>query len=155
SSLSACTQALAAADAGYLRLAFDYAAEAALVDLHDLYRNTRDGLHMASLAGTWIALVMGFGGLRDYGDVLAFARRLPDGLPRLQFSILPRSRCRRVEVTAQPAGYPLVTRARDALRVKHHGELLLVAEEPVVRPIPPAQDRKPPMQPPGRAPKQR
>ncbi|MGC8492937.1 MAG: glycoside hydrolase family 65 protein, partial [Syntrophobacteraceae bacterium] len=66
SSLSACTQAVLAAEVGHLRLALDYAAEAALLDLQDLEHNTRDGLHMASLAGTWIALVNGFGGMRDY-----------------------------------------------------------------------------------------
>src|SRR6185295_5303282 len=41
SSLSACTEAVAAADAGHLRLAFDYAAEAALMDLHDVEHNAR------------------------------------------------------------------------------------------------------------------
>ncbi len=103
SSLSACTEAIAAADAGHLRLAFDYAAEAALVDLHDLQRNTADGLHVASLAGTWIALVMGFGGLRDLGESLTFAPRLPDALTRLSFSIRHRGRCLHVEVTTQAA----------------------------------------------------
>ena len=79
SSLSACTEAVAAADAGHLRLAFDYAAEAALMDLHDLEHNARDGLHLASLAGTWIAFVCGFGGMRGRGETLdvraAAARR--------------------------------------------------------------------------------
>ena len=36
------------------------------MDLHDLHHNTRDGLHIASLAGAWIALVAGFGGMRDH-----------------------------------------------------------------------------------------
>ena len=43
------------------------------MDLHDLEHNTRDGLHIASLAGTWIALVAGFGGMRDH-----------DGQPQLR-----------------------------------------------------------------------
>ena len=64
SSLSACTQAVMAAEVGHLDLAFDYLGEAALMDLRDLEHNTRDGVHIASLAGTWIALVDGFGGLR-------------------------------------------------------------------------------------------
>ena len=67
SSLSACTQAVIAAEVGYLELAYDYLAEAALVDLDDLNRNTRDGLHIASLAGTWMACVAGLGGMRDHG----------------------------------------------------------------------------------------
>ena len=58
SSLSACTEAVAAADAGYLRLAFDYAAEAALMDLHDREHNARDGLHIA-VAGRHLDRVRG------------------------------------------------------------------------------------------------
>ena len=64
SSLSACTQAVMAAEVGHLDLAFDYLGEAALMDLRDLENNTRDGVHIASLAGAWMALVAGFGGLR-------------------------------------------------------------------------------------------
>ena len=64
SSLSACTQAVLAAETGHLELAHDYLAEAALVDLQDRHHNTRDGLHMAALAGAWLALVAGFGGMR-------------------------------------------------------------------------------------------
>ena len=70
SSLSACTQAVMAAGPGHLDLAYDYLAEAALVDLDDLAGNTDDGLHIASLAGTWIALVTGFGGMRCDADGL-------------------------------------------------------------------------------------
>ena len=64
SSLSACTQAVLAAETGHLDLAHDYLAESALMDLADLEHNTRDGLHLAALAGAWIALVAGFGGMR-------------------------------------------------------------------------------------------
>ena len=75
SSLSACTQAVMAAEVGYLDLAYDYFAEAALMDLEDLERNTRDGLHIASLAGSWIVAVAGFGGMRDHDGTLTFAPR--------------------------------------------------------------------------------
>ena len=51
SSLRACVQAIVAAETGHLELAYDYLGEAALMDLHDLEHNTRDGLHIASLAG--------------------------------------------------------------------------------------------------------
>ena len=87
SSLSACTQAVMAAEVGHLELAHDYAYEAALIDLRDLHHNSRDGLHMASLAGAWIALVSGFGGLRDHGGELTFDPALPDGHHPAGFSI--------------------------------------------------------------------
>jgi alpha,alpha-trehalose phosphorylase len=154
SSLSVCTEALAAADAGHLRLAFDYAAEAALVDLQDLQRNTRDGLHLASLAGAWIALVMGFAGMRDQGEVLAFAPRLPDALTRLCFSVLYRGRCLHVDIDSQQATYAL-KRGAGTFRVTHHGEPLTVGREPVSGAIPGALARRPPSQPAGREPRRR
>ena len=79
SSLSACTQAVMAAEVGQLGLAYDYLGEAALIDLDDLEHNTRDGVHIASLAGTWIALVAGFGGLRYRDGDRSASRR---GCPR-------------------------------------------------------------------------
>ncbi len=155
SSLSACTQAVLAAEVGHLRLAFDYAAEAALLDLQDLEHNTRDGLHMASLAGTWIALVNGFGGMRDYAGVLSFAPRLPDGLAALAFSIVRRKLCLRVDVTARAATYRL-TRGSGSLQIMHYGEILtLNGPDPVERPIPEFSQREVPEQPPGREPQRR
>ncbi len=62
SSLSSPTQAVMAAETGHMELAYDYLKEAVLVDLHDLHENTRNGLHLAALAGGWSALVAGFGG---------------------------------------------------------------------------------------------
>ncbi|HYY21553.1 MAG TPA: hypothetical protein VE780_06710, partial [Thermoleophilaceae bacterium] len=61
SSLSACIQAIVAAEAGHLELAYDYFGETAFIDLRDLAFNTRDGVHLASLAGSWLAAVAGFG----------------------------------------------------------------------------------------------
>ena len=100
SSLSACTQAVVAAEVGQLELAHDYLNEAALMDLHDLEHNTRDGVHVASLAGSWLALVCGFGGMRDYGGRLSFAPRLPTALTRLSFALRWQGATVRVVVTA-------------------------------------------------------
>jgi alpha,alpha-trehalose phosphorylase len=57
SSLSACIQAAVAAETGHVELAYDYFAEAALLDLDDLQHNTRDGIHTASLAGACSAAI--------------------------------------------------------------------------------------------------
>ena len=70
-----------------MELAHDYAYEAALIDLRDLHRDTRDGLHMASLAGAWMTMVVGFGGLRDDEGILALDPLLPDGISRLRFRL--------------------------------------------------------------------
>ncbi len=154
SSLSACTQAVMAAEVGQLELAYDYLGEAALMDLRDLEHNTRDGVHIASLAGAWIAVVGGFGGLRHRDGTVGFAPRLPQALSRLSFSILIRGRRLRVEATHTDARYSLAD--GKPLEILHYDEKVqLSAAKPEVRPIqaPPARPR--PSQPPGREPVRR
>jgi alpha,alpha-trehalose phosphorylase len=151
SSLSACTQAVMAAEVGHLDLAFDYLGEAAFMDLRDLEHNTQDGVHIASLAGTWIALVNGFGGLRHANGEVIFAPRLPDGLTRLAFTLFIRGRRLRVEVTHPSATYTLAD--GESIEIVHHGEKAhLTSKKPQTRPIPAIPARPRPSQPPGRAP---
>ncbi|AIS01984.1 glycoside hydrolase family 65 protein [Streptomyces glaucescens] len=154
SSLSACCQAVIAAQTGHLRLAYDYTAEAALMDLADLEHNTRDGLHIASLAGTWMALVAGFGGMRRDGDTLRFAPRLPEQFDRLAFSLQILGRRLRVEITPEKATYTLLS--GPSLTIGHHGEALTVGTEgPAVGMVPATPDRPAPQQPPHRRPNAR
>jgi alpha,alpha-trehalose phosphorylase len=154
SSLSACTQAVVAAEVGHLSLAYDYLSEAALIDLDDLEHNTRDGLHIASLAGTWIGLVAGFGGLRDNGGVLSFKPRLPPGLGRVAFRLCVLGRRLLVEVEHDHASYSL--RSGAELAIVHHGASLTIpAEGRLTRPIPAAPVRERPSQPRGREPLRR
>ncbi|MEV7180413.1 glycosyl hydrolase family 65 protein [Kitasatospora sp. NPDC093679] len=154
SSLSACTQAVIAAEVGQLDLAYDYTAEAALMDLHDLGGNTRDGLHMASLAGACIALVAGFGGLRDRGGRLSFRPRLPSGLRRLSFALRVRDNLLRVEITHATTTYTL--KRGESIQVQHDGEVLEVkAGSPLHRPttvaeVPPERCTQPPGREPAR-----
>jgi alpha,alpha-trehalose phosphorylase len=153
SSLSACTQAVVAAEVGHLELAYDYFGEAALMDLHDLEHNTSDGVHIASLAGAWLAAVGGFGGMRDFGGKLSFTPRLPARLERLRFRVVFRGNGLEVVVRKEDATYRLVE--GEALEVLHHGEALTVGQDAETRPIPPAPERAAPSQPLGRAPARR
>ena len=153
SSLSACSQAVIAAETGHLDLAYDYLAETALMDIDDLEHNTRDGLHLAALAGSWIALVQGFGGMRYRpGEPACFAPRLPPALTRLTFSVMLRGRHLRVEVGPASVTY-LVNGDGPPLQISHHGTPVSVAPgQPETRDIPALPDRPHPSQPPGRAP---
>ena len=151
SSLSAATQAVLAAEVGQLDLAYDYLAEAALIDLADFEHNTRDGLHIAALAGGWTALVAGLGGLRARDGMLHFAPRLSAPMNRLAFRVGYRGRRLTVSATASEATYEL--RDGDPLALTHHGEpFTLEPDAPTVRAIPPAPVRPRPSQPAGRAP---
>jgi alpha,alpha-trehalose phosphorylase len=154
SSLSACTQAVVAAEVGHLDLAYDYFAEAALMDLGDLEHNTSDGIHIASVAGTWIVAVAGFGGMRDHDGKLSFSPRLPGALTRLKFRLMFRGRSLLVEVSHRHATYSLLD--GESLEIGHHGERVTVgADEPVQLPIPEISRRESPHQPPGRSPARR
>jgi len=150
SSLSACTQAVIAAEVGQLDLAHDYLAEAALMDLRDVEHNTSDGVHMASLAGAWIALVAGFGGMRAGVGPLAFSPRLPDGISRLMFRMRYRGRKLSVTIKDGRARYELID--GDPLPVSHHGDEFELGHRTVSLKIPPLKAGPRPDQPPGRPP---
>ena len=150
SSLSACTQAIVAAEVGHLELAYDYFGEAALMDLHDLEHNTRDGVHIASLAGAWLAAVAGLGGMRDHDGFLSFAPKLPPRLERLAFGLRFRGRLLKVEATKGEATYTLAE--GKPLEVSHYGDRIRVSrQKSVTQPILPTVPPEPaPIQPPGR-----
>ncbi|RZQ59446.1 glycoside hydrolase family 65 protein [Amycolatopsis suaedae] len=153
SSLSAGTQSILAAEVGHLDLAYDYLAEAALTDLHDLHNNVRNGLHMASLAGSWLAVVAGLGGMRDHGGRLAFAPRLPAQLDRVSFRLTFRDSRFVVRIGQDSTDYQLVS--GEELAISHHGTELTVGAEPVTMAIPPITPPGPVTQPEGRAPRRR
>jgi alpha,alpha-trehalose phosphorylase len=154
SSLSACVQAIVAAEVGHLELAYDYLTEAAFMDIRNLEHNAQDGIHMASLAGAVLATVAGVGGLRARDERLALRPRLPEQLSRLAFTVSWRGTSVRVEIGTQEASYAIV--AGNSLEIEHWDEKLALAPgDPVARPIPPARAVEAPRQPPGREPAMR
>ncbi len=150
SSLSACTQAVVAAEIGALELAYDYFGEAALMDIGDLEHNTSDGLHIASLAGAWIAAVAGFGGMRDHGGRLSFAPQLPERLTRLCFRLGFRGSRLRVEVGDTLTSYSLLD--GPPLEIRHFGAPVTVGHETRTFPTTSVTPGVTPVQPKGRAP---
>jgi alpha,alpha-trehalose phosphorylase len=132
SSLSAAIQGIVAAEVGHYDLAYDYLGETAFIDLRDLAFNTRDGVHLAALAGTWLVCVAGFGGMRDHGEVLSFAPRLPAKIGRLRFGIVYRGRRLAVEISSDQVTYEL--RDGEPIEIAHHDDRLrLVVGEPQQR----------------------
>jgi alpha,alpha-trehalose phosphorylase len=157
SSLSACTQAVLAAEVGHLDLAADYLAEAALMDLHDVEQNSRDGLHIASLAGAWLAVVAGFGGMRDSADRLLFRPQLAPRWQRLRFAVRPRGQ--RLEVDIVPGKVTYTLHGDDPIEITHCSgddaeHVKLKPGKATTRkwkPVTPLTER--PSQPPGREPR--
>jgi alpha,alpha-trehalose phosphorylase len=151
SSLSASIQAIVAAEVGHLDLAYAYLRETAFVDLWNLAGNTDDGVHLAAMAGAPLAVVAGFGGMRDNGDTLAFAPRLPDALTRISFGLVYRGRLVRITFDARETSYEL--RDGEPIELIHDGQRFELgpdaprtfpnAEVPEVSPVQPPLHRDP------------
>ena len=135
SSLSECIQCIMAAEVGDdLRAAEEYFIDAVGIDLADVAGNVRDGVHVASAGGTWMALVYGFGGMRDRNGELSFRPRLPERMSRLSFKVQLKDSTLKVDITAAGATYHL--ESGDELTIVHHGERLrLQPAAPVSRPL--------------------
>jgi alpha,alpha-trehalose phosphorylase len=130
SSLSSCIQSIVASEIGYPDKAMEYFMEAVLVDMADLGGNVSDGVHIASAGGVWMALVHGFGGMRDYGGALSFEPRLPAGWEKLRFRLAFLGRRLEIEIAPGEARYRLID--GEALRFVHQGEPIeLTPAEPV------------------------
>ena len=159
SSLSACTQAVLAAETGHLELAYDYLTEAALMDLDDREHNTRDGLHVAALAGTWIALVPGLAGMRERDGTLAFSPNLPARITRLAFTARIKNSRLNVEITPTTTTYRVLD--GQPLSVRHEGQRVLVDSaspicmpnlKPPTSPTPTQPRHRSPARPPAKSP---
>lgn len=119
STLSPSTYAILAAELGDTEKAIHYFTETARIDLDDLHGNASHGVHMAAMAGSWLGIVWGFGGLRWQGGMARFAPSLPPGWTRYSFGINWQGRRLRVEVDQVGTTYHLL--AGDNLAIQHHG----------------------------------
>src|SRR2546428_375238 len=136
---------------GHVQLAHDYLGEAALMDINDLEHNVRDGVHMGSLAGAWLAAVHGLGGMRHHGESLGFRPRLPRAIRKLTFRVIFLGRLLKVSFDHRQATYSLV-RGRP-ITFDHYGMAMRLSPgRSAVRGIPERKAPPQPKQPFGRAP---
>jgi alpha,alpha-trehalose phosphorylase len=130
SSLSASIQSIVASEVGDEESATEYFRFALLMDLADLAGNVSDGVHVASAAGAWMALVFGFGGVRDFDGQLTIDPRLPSRYERVEFRLRFHDRQIRVGLSHTDERYTLVE--GEPLGVTIRGEAhLLVPDSPL------------------------
>jgi alpha,alpha-trehalose phosphorylase len=129
SSLSACVQSIMAAEIGLDEVAAAHFQHALFMDLADLAGNTTDGVHMASAGGVWMALVFGFGGVRDHGGVISIDPRVPAGWGRLRFRLAVQGRHLTIDVTQSNIRVEVVG---DPLRIRVNGTSVVVDEATAV-----------------------
>jgi maltose phosphorylase len=87
SSLSPCIHSILASKLGDEKRAYDFYLRTARLDLNDYNNDTRDGLHITSMAGTWMTIIKGFAGMEVKNDQLTFSPLLPKNWNSLSFKI--------------------------------------------------------------------
>jgi len=124
SSLSACIQSIVAAQIGYDEAALDYLKYGLLMDLANVGGNVKDGCHIASMGGTWMAVVYGLAGLRDHGGKLVFNPR--SLVPKLRFSLTVRGQRIEVDIADGQVAYTLAR--GEGLTIWHRTEQIELRE---------------------------
>ncbi|HET7266676.1 MAG TPA: beta-phosphoglucomutase [Oleiagrimonas sp.] len=124
STLSLPVFSIAAAQAGAPHKAWNYFQQTLRIDLDDLHGNTSHGVHLAAMAGSWMALTWGFGGLVCQGDVPRFAPTLPPAASGYQFGFRWRGSKLRIAVQADAVTYTLMS--GPALEIRHHDQRVVV-----------------------------
>ena len=109
SSLSPCIHVIQAAKLGYQEKAYELYLRTARLDLDDYNHEVHEGLHITSMAGTWMAVVMGFGGMRVVDGLLSFAPMLPKQWKGFSFTICFRGAVIKVQVQDQKVDLTLLS----------------------------------------------
>ena len=119
SSLSPCVHSILAASLGKLDKAQELYRRTARLDLDNINNDTCDGLHITSMAGSWLSIVQGFAGMRTITGKLSFDPQLPDGWDGYAFKVVYRGRLIEVSVSREGTGLKLLS--GEALTVTLHG----------------------------------
>ena len=78
------------------------------MDLDDYNHEVEEGLHITSMAGTWMSIVEGFGGMRIKNDTISFETRIPSQWKSYSFKVNFRNQVLKVSVTQNKASFELV-----------------------------------------------
>jgi len=108
SSLSPCIYSIIASEIGYDKNAYELYLRASRLDLDNYNNDTEDGLHITSMAGTWLSIVHGFGGLRIKDDKLLFSPKIPDNWNEYSFKLCFRGRTMEVTINKEYANIEII-----------------------------------------------
>lgn len=125
SSLSPCVHSILAAEIGYHERAYELYLRTARLDLDNYNNDTDDGLHITSMAGTWMSIVYGFGGMRILDDKLNLNPFIPATWERYSFKLTFRGHLLKVEVT--PTQITITHEAGDELAIRVSGKDYMLA----------------------------
>jgi alpha,alpha-trehalose phosphorylase len=127
SSLSACIESILAWELGYEEKALSYLRYALLMDLADVGGNVKDGVHIASMGGTWMAVAYGIAGLRDWDGRISFHPKLPEKTRLLNFRLTVRGRLLEIDMRREGVTYTLLE--GEEMTFAHCGEEISVSRD--------------------------
>ena len=119
SSLSACVQAIMAAEVGHADLAMHYFRESLYLDIANTHGNTVDGAHIANVGGVWACLVHGFAGVRDSGTHVRIDPRLPTGWQAMRFKLHRHGSD--IAIAVDPTGATVTVESGDSMPILADG----------------------------------
>ena len=99
SSLSPCVHSIQAAKLGRMDQAYQFYLQTSRLDLDDYNQEVHEGLHITSMAGTWMSIVEGFGGMRVHNNTLSFTPQIPTQWDVYSFKVNFRGYVVKVNVT--------------------------------------------------------
>jgi maltose phosphorylase len=103
SSLSPCVHVILASKLGYKQKAYELYLRTARLDLDDYNNDTEDGCHITSMAGTWMSVIKGFGGMRVKDGKLCFSPFIPEQWKSYSFRLEFRGRVIKVKISKEGA----------------------------------------------------
>ncbi len=146
SSLSACIQSVLAFEIGDNEKGIKYARRAAMMDLADLAGNVKDGCHIASMGGFWMALIYGFAGMRDYGGFITFKPKTTTLISGLRFSLRVKKQVLGVEMDFNKNKVTYCLKEGKKLLFAHNDKEMTVTHvKPVIEAIKKAKTPKKPL----------
>lgn len=126
SSLSPCVHSVLASRIGNLSKAYELYLRTARLDLDDYNNEVREGLHITSMAGTWISIVEGFGGMRIKDGMLSFNPLIPSGWKAYSFKVWYRNITLKIKVNS--SSISIYNESADSLELKVYGDKQLLPE---------------------------
>jgi len=130
SSLSPCVHSIQAAKLGRMDQAYQFYLRTSRLDLDDYNNEVGEGLHITSMAGTWMSIVEGFGGMRVKNDMLSFSPKIPKQWEAYSFKINFRNQIIKVNVCQNETNFELD--GNEDLQILVNGELVTITPNNLV-----------------------
>ncbi len=125
SSLSPCVHSILAAKLDRMSKAYELYLRTSRLDLDDYNKEVEEGLHITSMAGTWMSIVEGFGGMRVVEDKLSFTPRIPAEWKAYSFKVNFRNRILKVKVSKEETSFELEGQQEMSIRI--YGKRLVLS----------------------------